>query len=349
MTATSHADRYVLVADVGGTNTRIALAALGQSVASFTERARIADVDGLRALVERSAAEIGGVHKIHHCVFGFAGPVAARKQACIVNWLDAPVITTAEVADWMAPATRCTFVNDMEMTALGVLFNSSRDTFCALSSAEQPGDPAGTRLVIAPGTGLGSVAIIGGTETNTLARLQPSEFGHATASARTPFQRQVVAYLAERDGWAPSWEELVSGRGLENLYAAICHLRAHESQGDARTITSTLADGAAAIAAAAEQADRVAVTAIRLFYEFLGQFAQSLAFVVNPTGGIYLAGDNTRKNLWYLRTEFNLSAWLREHPTRNDLLSQYPLYMVDQDVNLAGCLTWLQAEAKGQS
>ena len=77
------ADRYVLVADVGGTNTRIALAALGQSVASFTERARIADVDGLRALVERSAAEIGGVHKIHHCVFGFAGHESRRLRSIL--------------------------------------------------------------------------------------------------------------------------------------------------------------------------------------------------------------------------------------------------------------------------
>tara|TARA_Y100001934_G_scaffold254335_1_gene320110 strand:+ start:9478 stop:10512 length:1035 start_codon:yes stop_codon:yes gene_type:complete len=337
--------QFVMAVDVGGTNTRVAIASQGETEQQFTERIAITSFQALHTLLDESVGKFGGWANIAQCALGFAGPVLEREHATVVNWPGVPSITRGELANWMnRPAPTgpvCTFFNDMEMTALGVLFADPGQSIHALEANPPAAAESGTRLVIAAGTGLGSIAIrAGDAADDPLERLIPSELGHGEAATRTAEQRQIVDYLFARDGRAPFWEELVSGRGLENLYAGVTHLANGKSESLSASEIATTAgaspDGAAGVS-------------LRVFYEFLGQFAQALALVFSPVGGIFFAGDNTRKNLDFLTRAFDLPAWVRFHATRHDLLARYPIYAVDADLNLVGCLGWMRARGERQT
>jgi len=102
-----------------------------------------------------------------------------------------------------------------------------------------------------------------------------------------------------------SWERVLSGPGLVNLYR---FLRARSGVEEPAWLGAALAGGdpAAAISAAAESArDRVCIDALTMFCAIYGAEAANLALKVLALGGVYLCGGIAAKILpWLERGEF---------------------------------------------
>ncbi len=258
----------VLVADVGGTNTRVAVARGGRidtaSIARFANR----DFRGLDAVLARYRADhpAGGIDAAAAAI---AGPVeAGRGRLTNLDWtIDADLLRAA------TGAGRAVVMNDLvaQGHALGHLPPSALRPILTGEAA-----PSGSaRLVVGVGTGFNAAPVHDGPGGRVVAA---SECGHVALPAVTADDRALADQLAAEHGFA-SVEEVLAGRGILNLYR-----RAGAPEG------VTNADFAAALG----RAEPAALAAADRWARSLGMVLGDLALIHLPLGGIHLVGGVAR-------------------------------------------------------
>jgi glucokinase len=224
--------------------------------------------------------------------FGVAGPVVGGV-AKITNlpW----VIAEASLAQQLGGA-RIALLNDLQATALGMLVIPDA-SFAVLQ--EGPRAPGSTVAVIAPGTGLGeSVLLWDGTRYLAL----PSEGGHADFAPGTEDEILLLRYLRGLYGEHVSYERVLSGHGIADLYG-FC--RSQSAAPEPEWLATELATGdrnAVVSKAALANKDACAARALRMFVEVLGAEAGNLALRSVATGGVYIGGGIPPKILPALQT-----------------------------------------------
>ncbi|MCA8887981.1 MAG: glucokinase [Parvularculaceae bacterium] len=262
----------LLVADIGGTNARFALADAGSGAISSVQALKADDYPSVEAAALAYLGRVG-VRSRRAC-FAVAAPVGAGVDSDVVAFVN---------SDWR-------FEISSLKRALGLDQLIVVNDFFALASgvAHLPADflvpvkdGRGVRdapvVVIGPGTGLGQALIVpcGGAR-----RVVATEGGHVGFAARTTEEFEIVQQIARKFGRV-SAERIVSGPGLENLYAALCaQSAAHEDNMSAEQIT----------AAAIAQTDPVAVKTVELFCRFLGRIAGDAVLSSGARGGVVLGG-----------------------------------------------------------
>ena len=131
--------------------------------------------------------------------------------------------------------------------------------------------------ILGAGTGLGVAGLLpyeGGYH------VLDTEGGHADYSPISDLQSAVVNCLRARFGRV-SLERLLSGKGLLNIYSALCSIE------DTPMMFSTPAE---ITAAALDNTDIKALQTLNMFCEGIGAAAGNLALTFGAKGGIYIAG-----------------------------------------------------------
>lgn len=271
---TAPANDRVLLADVGGTNVRFALAdpvlirpLLGDSI----RRYRVAD---FATFADAARAYLGALDaKPRRGVFAFAGPVLGGEVE-ITNhpWS----ISREQVrADLGFEALR--FVNDFAAMSLSVPLLEAADLhpIGAPLSARTDTD-SHTFAVVGPGTGLGVGAlIVRDGHTHAL----ETEGGHTSFAPRTEEEIDVLRFVSARYGRVSN-ERLLCGTGLPNLHQALVGA---EQPLPPEEITRRANEGA----------DAGCVRAIELFCELLGAVVGDFVLAFGAWDGAYLAGGLT--------------------------------------------------------
>jgi glucokinase len=306
-------DPVLLVADVGGTHVRFALACHGRLLTEPRQRARRESRDLAGACQDFLADHAGGVR-----IDGAAIAAAGRLQGERIEMTN---------ADWSVDAGR--LAGDLGLRRVDVLvlndFGALARALPTLAADEQlpipggaralagvvPADGAahGHRVVVGPGTGLGVAALL-----RTPAGWYPlaTEGGHASLAPESPLERAAADLAARRFGRA-SWERLLSGTGL-----ALLHAVARAQAGE-----PPVAEDPAATVAACLRGEPSAIRAARAFVELLGAFAGDLALLYDAGGGVVIAGGIVPRiaealPLDGLRTRFEakgrFSDWLATVP-----------------------------------
>jgi glucokinase len=267
------ANVYSLVADIGGTNTRVALAKGRVLVTDTIRRYSNADYPGLETVLRRYISDEGGVDARAACV-AVAGPVRdGRATMTNLDWtMDKDTLrraTGAEVVD---------ILNDLQAQghALGHLDAASIRSIIPFPDAA----PDAARLVIGVGTGFNIAPVF---ETGAGRFVPPSESGHVNLPIRSDADSRLCAFIATAHGF-PSVEDVLSGRGLERVYAWVGH-----EEGDPREATA-----AAIMEGCNSGQDPLAIRAVEVFARMLGTVAGNLALIQLPFGGIYLVGGVAR-------------------------------------------------------
>lgn len=318
-----------ILADIGGTNTRVALAR-GTEVQPDTIRrfpnaeykARGQDIARiLRDYLDQTGAQVSGV-----CVAA-AGPV----QDGIATMTNLDWVMDGAKLSGATGAAKVAILNDLQAQgqALGHIPAANLRTIV-------PGPMApGAMLVVGLGTGVNAAPVHG---TGAGRVVPPSECGHVNMPVRSDedlrLMRFIEALLASAGETAHCGvEEVLSGRGLGNLFAF-----AAAEAGDPRRLSS--AGTLEALAAG----DPVAVQAARAYTRILGQTLADLALIHLPYGGIYLIGGMARAMTPHFAT-FGLTATFRE-ARRVDLLTRdFSVTVVEDDfAALTGCAAYLAAQ-----
>jgi len=183
----------------------------------------------------------------------------------------------------------------------------------------------GTRLVLGPGTGLGTAAIVADEPPRILA----SEAGHITFGSAGDIADQLV-----RDGRARwgrvSWERVLCGEGIAWL---------HE-------LVSGLALPPEEIAAAATNGDPQALRTVSAFSRLLGEFAGDACLAFQAMEGVYLCGGVLRG----LLPSFDTPVFLASFADKGRFsapLRRVPVYFVaGHELGLQGAAHFLAGRCR---
>jgi len=288
----------ILAGDIGGTSTRIALFENERSALHAVVSGRYPSRDhaGLNEIV--AAFTSAHPSRIDSATFGIAGPVRdGRVETPNLPW----VIDAAVLAKQLGLA-RVTLLNDLEANAWGVFTLGEADV-----ETLSPGQPAreGNAAIISAGTGLGEAGYHwDGTKLLPFA----SEGGHSDFAPHDELTIELFRWLHRRHGHV-SWERVVSGPGLVNLYMFLRDT-GRGSEPAALTEAMRSGDPAAEISKAAlAETSELAVTALDLFIALYGAEAGNLALKMKATQGIWVGGGIAPKILPRLRRPGFLEAF----------------------------------------
>ncbi len=300
---------FGLVADVGGTNTRLArVAASGVIAETVTSRAN-KDVSCFDELLQ---GFLGTGAKPQEIVIAVAGPVNGKiARLTNRNWdFDADGLKQRFGAD------RVTLINDLEALAKAVPTIKTDAVEPLHQGAELR--QSGQALVVGLGTGFNVAAV----DTSSGATFS-AELGHASIPA------PVMSLLEQRISDTSSFltvENLFSGVGLMNL----------------GRVMGIEADSAKDIATCN---DPKAKQALDIVTEAFGLMVREIAYMYFPRAGLFFNGSMARTLLSTERRDKVLEP-LRSDTNFDGQFARLPAYLIVSDsVALGGCAAHLNRKA----
>lgn len=297
-----------LVADLGGTNTRVALAHGAVVQTDTIKRFRNADFEDLPAVLRTYMAD-QTVKPDAACV-AMAGPVRdGVGKLTNLNWVvERDAVASATGAQTVA------VLNDLQAQghALDCL---TPDVVQTILPGHQAGDRA-ARLVVGVGTGMNAAAVYRLGE-RTL--VPPAEAGHVSLAAQTSDELRLFNWIARKNG-PPGFEDVLSGRGFERVYAWLC-----SEDGDATPL-----DASAIMQAVNDGTNPRATEAARVFVRMLGRAVSNLALIHLPFGGIYLCGGVARHFAPHLNA-LGFAEAFNDKGRFASFMEQFPVHLVDDD------------------
>ena len=247
----------VLVSDIGGTNTRVALARGSRVDAATVTRFRNADHSGLPSVLQTYLSQQGDPSLAGTCV-AVAGPVRdGRATLTNLDWtIDNATLSGA------TGTGRVAILNDLQAQghALGHLSDTALTT--VIDGATPPqGD---TQLVIGMGTGFNAAVVHDDGPTRLVTA---SESGHVTMPVRHDDHLRLARFVERIHGFA-AVEDVLSGRGLAHIHD---WLSAEARQSGTKTSAEILDQAAS---------DPLAERAVRIFTQLFGAVAGDRKSVV---------------------------------------------------------------------
>ena len=339
--------------DVGATNVRARIVTVADGGEVTSPAADItAQVGSARSLYEFVADVVRAAERhgeVTETVVAVAGMMDV--DCCnITNWPTDSLIELSRLEAAGLPARRTWLVNDVVAGVWGA--RARIDGGAAREPAlSAPALGEGSLVYLAPGTGLGAATLVRHGLGPLGASVVACEAQHTQIPRFAGDIARTVDALVGTLRREPTWEELVSGPGLERIYRAQCAIAGTEAVAAPRDEASrastgpgapaTPGAGAGAIAAAALAGDAAALAAVRVYYQALGHFAQLLVLTHLPCAAVVIGGASTKHNLDLLRAS-GLTETFAEHPRFGGLLREIPVHTADGDLNLEGGL-WLAA------
>ena len=326
---------FVLAADIGGTNTNLAVMD-GDRILFSRRYATGADPSPEAALLRfLSEADASSVPRpTLSCVCG-AGLV---RDGVIRMSNAAWILDQAAIAASLGMP--CFLINDFSAVAWGILtLHADRDDELAVlrrpDGSAAHGDPWGPMVALGAGTGLGCAWT---TRDGGRPRVYPSEGGHVSIPVYDDQSERLASWLKARYSRPAGVEAAVSGQGLANIFLFLSGVDAHPTQTSLDILSQPESRRPALIAAAAGS-DSLCARAMTMFVELYARTAANMALAFMPSGGIYLAGGVAAKNLaWFTDGALFMRNFLdsyREH-TRA-ILEDTPVYVVrNYDISLVG-------------
>ncbi|GAB3053422.1 glucokinase [Stenotrophomonas tumulicola] len=265
----------VLVADIGGTNARFALAETGADTPLLEGSIReypVADFPSLGDAAGHYLQELGA--EASRGVFAVAGRVDG-DEARITNhpW----VISRSRTAA-MLGFSELHLINDFAAQAMAISLLQPRDVV-QIGGAHWTPRKAGAAAnygVIGPGTGLGVGGLV--IRRNRCYPLE-TEGGHVSFPPGTPEEIRILEILSETFGRVSN-ERLICGPGLVNIHRAVCEMAGFDP-GQLQP---------ADVTARAAQADPQAMRAVDLFCAIFGAIAGDLVLIQGAWDGVFLTG-----------------------------------------------------------
>ncbi len=318
----------VLAGDIGGTKTNLGIFEVtetngnSQVYSLYEQTWQSGSHASLAAILNLFLAE-PQVQKqaaaIQYTCFGVAGPVQDNRcQVTNLPW----AIDGAQLAKqfgWQKTA----LLNDLEANAWGIAALKP-DDFVELNRGNST---PGNASIIAAGTGLGEAGLFwNGQQHIPFA----SEGGHSDFSPASKTEYRLSEFLHRKYPEHVSWERIVSGMGLDNIYQFLCHDQNVEPP---RWLTEAMdkGDAAAEISMAAQSGkDPLCDQALNWFCYFYGVEAANQALKIMSCGGVFLGGGIAPKIIKQLQSGRFMEGFTRKG-RMSHLLEAMPVKVIMND------------------
>jgi glucokinase len=317
----------VLAGDVGGTNARLALVEVNWPAVRIVREDHFPsrEYPGLGPIVRRFCTDPAGPGHPERACIAIACPVV--DDDCTATNLPWMVNGASLAAETGIPRT--SLINDFVAVGYGIELLAPSDL-----AVLQQGTPAprGAIALIGAGTGLGQGFLVWERDHY---RVLPSEGGHADYAPRNELETGLLAFLREQHGRV-SWERLLSGTGIANIYHYLLASGVAAEQDTVREEMEREDPAAVVSRHGLDGTDCLSGRAVDLFCEVLGAQAGNLALTIVAKGGVFLAGGIAPRLVRRLENGSFLTAF-RSKGRLSDLLSRIPVHVIiNPSVGLLG-------------
>jgi glucokinase len=324
----------ILAGDVGGTKVHLAVYDFTEGKLSHTRDKQFPakEYSGLEEIVK----EFLGTDRVSAACFGVPGPVRdGRLRLTNLPWtLDSRELATNLHIDHVF------LINDLEANGYGVAELSS-DQIYTLSQ----GDPSqiGNRGLIAAGTGLGEGILAWNGRIHVP---YPSEGGHTDFGPRNENEIELLRFLQRKYSGRVSYERVVSGMGLQNIYE---FLRDSQGMEEPAWLSEQLAEAHDANSVITEMAlsakSEICAKALDMMVSIYGAEAGNLALKVLSVGGLYVGGGIAPKILEKLKDGTFIKAF-QDKGRLSQLLINMPVRVIlESRAALMGAAAYAEARA----
>jgi len=293
----------ILIGDIGGTNARFAILVDAYAQPKEFPIIATADFETIDDAIQSSVLDKTSVQP-RSAIFAIAGPVDGDEiELTNCPWVVRPrqMMENFSLDDVIV-------LNDFEAQALAAAALDAENRHPIGAGEIESG---ASRVVLGPGTGLGVAGLV--YSRNHWIPV-PGEGGHVDLGPRTTRDGAVFPHLEPIEGRI-SAEQVLCGRGLVNLYRAVCL---------ADGLNPSFSTPQAITAAGLDRSNSAATETLSLFATYLGRVAGDLALIFMARGGVFLSGGIAQKIIPVLeQPEFREafedkaphSAMLRSVPT----------------------------------
>jgi glucokinase len=305
----------ILAGDVGGTKTNLALFSLEGTrlIPIFFKSFRSQDFPHPEDMFQHVPFDPS---KITHACLGVPGAVLDG----VSKGINLPWPMDVAVLGKGLGISRIHLLNDLEATAYGIS-ELNQEQLRVLA----PGQPRdrGTAALIAAGTGLGeSLLYWNGTRQVAI----PTEGGLADFSPRNPLECQLHEYLRKQYQHV-SWERVLSGPGLFNIYSFLKESGMGVELDTAREQMREHDPASVISEFALQRKCPLCSRALDLFVSLYGAESGNLALHALAFGGIYLGGGIAPKIADRLAEGGFMEAFLAKDRMAS-MLSSIPVYVI---------------------
>ncbi|WP_062210706.1 glucokinase [Aureimonas sp. AU12] len=309
----------ILIGDIGGTNARFAILLDAFAEPKSFPIVQTADYPNIDEAIQATVLDKTSVQP-KSAVLAVAGPIDGDE----IDLTNCPWVVRPRVLIRDLGFEEVLVLNDFEAQALAVsaLPETGRSQVGRGTVKE-----GASRVVVGPGTGLGVAGLV---RARKMWIPVAGEGGHIDLGPRTERDRALWPHLEAIEGRI-SAEQILCGRGLVNLYRAIC-----AADGTAPTHTTP----AEVTEAAVNNRDAASGEAVQLFAVYLGRVAGDLALVFMARGGVYIAGGIFQRIIPILKAA-EMRAAFEDKAPHTALMQDIPLFVITQPLAaLAGLATF---------
>jgi glucokinase len=314
--------REAIVADIGGTNARFAVADLATLELSRISQVLCAAHPTFTAAFCAYLAELSA--PLDHAAIAVAAPVTGED----IHFTNSPWSFAKHELCGTAGLKDVLVLNDFEALALS-LPHLARAELHQIGGLA-PEDHA-TKIVLGPGTGLGVAGLVWSGERWIAV---PGEGGHTSLGAHDEHELTLLERLRKGRSHL-SIERALSGPGLANLYQAIA---ASHGESPAELRPNDV------LVRALSGEDGIAEEALDVFITWLGRFAGDAALLFGARGGVYLGGGIAPKIALALSSGAFRAAF-EQKGRMTAYLAPIPVYVIRADLaTLKGAAAALSAQ-----
>ena len=308
-----------LVADIGGTNSRLAVAKTSRTDKEITleniQKFRNSDFNNFDEVIETYLSSLD-YHLVKKMCIAAAGIISETAvEMSNLNWkITVPSLQKAANIDEVL------IINDLQAQGYALDFINPKDLE-TLIEGSHVATPNNTKLVCGMGTGF-NVAIAYQSPFGTF--VPASEYGHARITVANKNQKLIIENLEKNSSFV-SYENVLAGLGLNRL-DQVLNERSDRTPAD--------------ILSAAEKGDLQAKEVGTQLAGFAGQAFGDFALMNMALGGVYLIGGVARAMLPYLKEE-NFKENFYERGNFSEIMKKISIHLVlDDYAALKGCANY---------
>jgi glucokinase len=326
----------ILAGDVGGTKVDLALYDFDRGKLTHRREHKFParEYKGLEEIVRAFLAESGNPEVTAAC-FGVPGPVRdGRLKLTNLPWtLDSRELSRDLKIEHLF------LINDLEANGYGIPELSAGQIY-DLSTGDA--GTVGNRGLISAGTGLGEAILVWDGRMHVP---MASEGGHSDFAARNEMEIDLLRYLQRMLRGRVSFERVVSGIGLKNIYTFLrdekrleepAWLKERMEQEDPNAVIGEVAEAGTS---------ELCVQTLGMFVSAYGAEAGNLALKVLSVGGLYLGGGIAPKILTKMKDGAFMKAFV-DKGRLSDLLVHMPVRIIlESRCALMGAAAYADARA----
>jgi glucokinase len=323
----------ILAGDVGGTKVHLALYEFSDGKLEHIrdQKYLVRQYTGL----EEITREFLGEDKVSLACFGVAGPVRdGRVRITNLPW----IIDSGELSVNLR-IEHVFVINDSEANGYGIAELSADQIYTLNEGKDQP---TGNRALIAAGTGLGEVYLVWNGHSHVP---YPSEGGHSDYAARNDDELDLFLYLKQKYKGRVSYDRVVTGQGLTNIYEFLRDFRHIENPSWLAERMAAEDPNAVITELALKGRSEICEKAMDMFVSAYGAEAGNLALKMLSVGGLYVGGGIAPRILEKLKDGTFMKAFTDKGRLSEVVVNMPVRIVLESQAALLGAAAYAKARA----